>query len=432
PLSFATVNFQNTSIGTNTDLEGRFELIGSTTADSIVISFLGYQPTTVAIVPGQRQTIDVQLSNEAVTLVEATVRLKKERYRNKDNPAVDLIRKVIAHKQENDVQQFDYYEYEQYEKVMLGLSNLSEKFKNRKAFRKLRFMFEQLDTSSIPGQRLLPVYIKEHLADIRFRKMPAKKKTSIIADTMVVFKEYADNDGFNHYIDNLYQNVSLSENNVVILNQQFLSPIANSAPGFYKYYIQDTLQVDGVPCIELFFAPRNKLDMLFQGSLFIAYEDNYNLKKADLSINTKNSMNWIKSLRLVQKFEKTDGHGYVQTFDDFSADFGLTKKGVGMYGRRTVSNRDIRINQPRPDDWYAGPATEDVSETQDETFWLKNRHTPLRSSEAATYQKMDRLQKNSFFKNAMGVLNFMLTGYFDLTPYFEVGPVNTFYSFNPV
>ena len=57
----------------------------------------------------------------------------------------------------------------------------------------------------------------------------------------------------------------------------------------------------------MFFAPKNKLDILFQGSLFVAYKDNHNIKKVDMSINSNISLNWVKTMNLVQEFEKVEG-----------------------------------------------------------------------------------------------------------------------------
>lgn len=431
-LISATVSFQDTSIGTNTDFDGNYELQTNTPSDTIVISYLGYQSFKKAIKKGTSQTIDIKLEENAINLETLVVTAGKERYRNKDNPAVQLIKKVIAQKDNNRASNYDFYEYEKYEKILLGLSNINEKFKKRRAFKKIQFLFEDLDTSAMAGKEMLPIYLREKLGEVRFRKSPEKTKELILADTMVTFEGYADNDGFNQYLDNLYQKIDIYDNNIVILNQQFLSPIANGAPSFYKFYIQDTLQVDGVECIELFFAPRNNLDILFQGSIYIAHKDNYNVKKVDMSVNPNISLNWVKTLNLTQLFEKKEGYGYIQTKDQFTADFGLSKKGMGIYGSRSVSTRNIRINEVQPDEYYAGPSEEIKIASNTDKFWSENRHDALSDSEANTYEKIDSLKNVKIFRKTMDIAMVLLSGYTKITPYFELGPVNTFYSFNPI
>jgi hypothetical protein len=431
PLIAAAVNFAGTTSGTNTDFDGNYELVSATASDTIIVTYLGYENYRYAIKQGQSQTVNVKLIENAVTLGEAVVTYK-EKYRNKDNPAVQLIKKVIAEKDNNRASNYDFYEYEKYEKVMLGLSNVSKKFKSRKAFKTVQFLFEELDTTSLgEGQELLPIYLNESLSDVRYRKSPSADKEIIIADTMVTFDGFADTDGFNHYLDNLYQSVNIYDNNILLIKQQFLSPIANTAPASYKFFIQDTLIVDGVNCIELFFAPKNNLDVLFQGSMYIAFEDNYNVKQVIMSVNSNIGLNWVKSLKLSQTFEKKEGFGFIQTRDEFAADFGVTSKGMGMYGSRTVTNEKIVINQARPDEDYKGLDVEKAITEGNKTdeFWEENRHEKLSESEALTYQKIDSLQNVKIFKQVMTIATIALSGYTNITPYFEIGPVNAFYSF---
>lgn len=434
PLISASVSFAGTTVGTNTDFDGTYELTtDEAVPDTLVISYLGYETFTKRIRLGKEQNVNAKLSENVVTLEAAEV-VYKEKYRNKDNPAVELIKKVIEKKEENRPSDYDYYEYEEYEKIMLGLSNLSEKFKNRKIFKKAQFLFEKLDTTSVDGAETLPIYLQETLSDVYYRKDPEKKKRVILADTMVTFEGYGANDGLNEYLDNLYQDVDIYDDNIVIIQQQFLSPVAGSAPTFYKFYIQDTLTVDGVEVIELFFAPKNKFDILFQGFIHVAYKDNYAIKQVDMATNKEISLNWVKSMNLSQTFEKRDGEGFIQTNDNFSADFGLSKDGMGIFGRRSVSNEKIKLNEPRPDAAYDGYDTEvsPLTKQADENYWLQNRHDDLSEAEAITYQKIDSLQELKAFQRAINIASILLSGYANIGENFEIGPMNTFYSFNPL
>lgn len=431
PLIAATVNFTGTNVGVNTDLNGQFRLKAETTSDSITVSYLGYVSKTLPIKKGQKQTLEISLENESINLQQVEV-VYDGKYRNKNNPAVELIKRTIEQKKKNRVQNIDFYELEKYEKVMLGLSNVTEKFKKRKIFRKLQFLFENMDTTSIPGIEILPIYLKESISDIYYRQQPEKEKEFILADTTVAFEGYVDNQGFSHYIDNLYQKVDIFENNVLILNQQFLSPIANGAPAFYKYFIQDTVLVEGTECIELFFAPKNKLDVLFQGTLYIAYKDNHNIKKVDMSINPKINLNFVKSLSLKQAFQKINGEQYFQITDEFSVNFGVFNKGMGIFGKRLRSNRDILLHKEQADRIYKGNAVvADLGEViQIDSFWKERRHIELADYESITYQKIDSLKNTKVFKRAMGIATLVLSGYTNLGPNYEIGPVNTFYSFS--
>lgn len=102
----------------------------------MAFTYLGYRTVVKTFAAGQPQEINVQLATNAALLGEVVVKGSKgPRYKNKDNPAVALIRQVIEHKEQNRPESYNYIEYEKYEKMTFSFSNLSDKFKDRKIFR---------------------------------------------------------------------------------------------------------------------------------------------------------------------------------------------------------------------------------------------------------------------------------------------------------
>ena len=156
PIPLATVVFLKTSTGTTSDLNGNFLLTGKRSSGRIQVACMGYEPTELPVLTGQLQVLNVKLKPSSQQLNEVVIKPKKQRYRNRDNPAVALINQVIAHKELNRKEQFSTYQYEKYEKIQFALSNLTEKFKNRKYLKKFKFIFSNVDTSKIPGKRILP------------------------------------------------------------------------------------------------------------------------------------------------------------------------------------------------------------------------------------------------------------------------------------
>jgi hypothetical protein len=267
PLSFATVFFDESSIGTTTDARGYYKIQSDKNYTKLKVLSLGYKPMSKEVVLGKEQSINFKLQPEAKQLDEVTVKGQKSKYRNKDNPAVELIRKVIDHKSENRKEGFDYYEYEKYEKVQFALSNVTDKFKNRKAFKKFQFVFENLDTTKLEGKPVLPVYLKESLSNVWYRKSPKTTKEIVKANKTVAFEGYVDNQGIDAYMKYLYQDINIYDNNITLLTNQFISPIANLSPTFYKFFIVDTITENNNKFIRLAFVPRNHSDFLFQGIL---------------------------------------------------------------------------------------------------------------------------------------------------------------------
>jgi len=431
-----TVSFDGTSIGGSADIHGNYLISTDGNYTRIKVSFIGYKTIYKDIIPGRTQTIDVAMSEDRRELGEVVVKSgKKTRYKNKNNPAVELIRQVIAHKDQNRLENFNYAEYQQYERMIFSLSDLSEKFKNKKIFKNYQFLFMQQDSDAIGGKNLLPVYMEEKLSDNYFRKAPYVKKQIIQANKQVKYDEnFVDNEGLKAYFNRMYMDIEIYDNNIPLLGNQLLSPIADGAPSFYKFFITDTIKDVSPQLIELSFTPRNTTDMLFQGKIYITMDGNYAVQKAVLSVNKHINLNFVRQMQTTLAFEKTENGRYRLSQSDLKIDFGLNKnKGGGVYGERMVIINDFAINKARPKETYEGPAQMiafNATEKGDE-FWKANRPDTLKPGEANIYKNIDSLQTLASFKRTMKLVTLFVAGYDDLGP-FEVGPVNTFYNFNPV
>jgi hypothetical protein len=66
-----------------------------------------------------------------------------------------------------------------------------------------------------------------------------------------------------------------------------------------------------------------------------------------------------------------------------------------------------------------------------DSFWTAKRHNPLTVPESKVYSNIDSLEKMPSFRRTMALFTLLFAGYGNLGPV-EIGPVNTFYSFNPV
>jgi hypothetical protein len=434
PIPFVTVFFDESGITAATDAKGAFVIETEKEYTMLKVITLGYKPQSREVVPGKEQMVEIRLLPDTRQLDEVTVKSRKTRYRNKNNPAVELIRNVIDHKPENRKEGFDYYEYEKYEKIQFALSNVTEKFQNKKIFKKFQFVFENLDTTKLAGKPVLPVYLKESLSDVRYRKSPAAKKELIKANKMVAFEGYVDNQGLDAYMKYLYQDINIYDNSIMLLTNQFLSPIANLSPTFYKFFITDTVTENNTRFVKLEFVPRNHSDFLFQGYMYVTLDGSYAVAKIDMGVNKDINLNWVKELKITQDFEKNGALGYTLVKDEFSADFGLTNGKMGFFGQRSSFYRQFLLNEKRPDSFYTGGPVEvlDSADFQSSDYWTRNRHVELSASEKGVYTTIDSIKKVPAFKRSLDVIVLLFSGYKTIGPWFDMGPISTFYSFNPV
>lgn len=433
-LPYVSILIPGTTMGTLADVDGKYALTLNGEFSTIKFTYVGYLNLERKITPGINQVINVKMQVDASMLKEVTVK-GRGRYRNKDNPAVQLIRQVIENRDKNQMANNNFVEYEQYEKISFALSNLSDNFKDKRIFRNYQFLFRDQDSSVIGGKNILPAYMEEKLSQVYFRKDPYTKKQLVKADRRAEFDaRFVDNDGLSAYFNRLYEDINIYNNDVSIATNLLLSPIANTAPTFYKFFIRDTVKTQEPWLVELGFVPRNKTDMLFEGKLFITLDGNYAVQNAYLTVNKQINLNFMRDLEARLEFEKSPDGRYHQSKSTLSMEFALGEKSAGLYGQRVVDYKYYEINKPQPDSVYKGPAIQISSNALDkknESYWQQVRHMPLEANERDIYRNVDTLQTIPSFRRTMDITSLFLAGYKSFG-IIEVGPVNTFYSFNPV
>ena len=386
-----------------------------------------------AVVPPDENLLVVLMQPNSSLLKSVTVKSKRTKYRNKDNPAVELIRKVIDNKPKNKIEANQYAQYEKYEKMQISIDNLSSKVRDSKLTKKYHFLFENADTTTIPGKALLPVYLEEKISHDYFRASPQKSKSIVVAHKRVDFGEFVDMHGVSNYLNRLYAEVNIYDNNIPLFTNLFLSPIADMAPTFYMFFISDTVVEDGQKFVRLTFRPRNPNDFLFRGTLYVTLDGNYAVQKFTMFTSKNINLNFVRELRIAQDFIKQDNGRYLLSKSTVIGDLGVFKKGTGVFGQRTVSYKDFAFNQPIADSIFKGPpiVEKDPTSIGQDSFWITHRHDTLSKAESKVYANIDSLKNMPSFRRLMDWATLLLAGYKQAGP-FEIGPASTFYSFNPV
>ncbi|HEY9003232.1 MAG TPA: DUF5686 family protein [Mucilaginibacter sp.] len=436
-LPFVNVFAADSSVNITADEQGKYTLTSKPDKpfSQIKVSFVGYKPTTINVKSGQDQVVNIKLVPIAQQLSEVVIKAgKKTRYRNKDNPAVELIRQVIEHKEQNRPESYDYVQNKEYDKMMFSVLNVSPTVADKKFFRKYKFLLENRDSTTIPGKNLLPIYLDEKLSQNYYRKSPEKKKTILLGEKSVNFGSYIDNEGLGQYFKHMYYEVDIYKNNIFLMTNMFLSPICDAAPTFYKFFITDTIVVNNAKVVELSFTPRNTTDMLFEGKIYVTLDGHYAVQHAALTVNKNINLNFVKSLHVDQDFEQNPDQRYHLSKSNTIVDFSFNKKGKGgLLGIRTITYKDYVVNKAIPDTTFDGPSLveNDEAKRRSNDFWAQNRLDTLTKAESKVYHNIDTLQKMPSYRRTMDILTLLLAGYKSFGP-FEMGPANSFYSFNPV
>ncbi len=434
PLPFVNVYFENRNIGTITDDDGRYEIKTPEASNKLSTSFLGFYTQTKAVTIGKTQVINFTLDSENISLNEVKVQSKKKKYRNKGNPAVELIKKVIDNKKLNRKENLSFYEYDRYEKVEFDINNVSDKLKNKKIFKKINFIFDYADTSALDGKVYLPIFLKESLSKVYYRKRPKTRKQYITGNKTISFHDFLDEKGIDNLMDYLYEDIDIYKSTVKLVTNDFISPIANIAPATYKFHIVDTIDIDGYNCINLVFYPRNKQSFAFQGNLFITNDTMHAVRKVDMKIMDDINLNFVKDVRIVQEWDCLDTTAWMLTKDNIDIIFSLTQNGAGVLGKKSVLYDNYIVNQPQPDSIYSGLGNVvkiTGYDKRNEDFWEENRLTALTKKEQNIYFMTDSLKKVPVFKATMDIIMLFVAGYYNVGKV-DIGRTNTFFSFNEI
>ena len=431
PLPFVNVNFNGSNYGSSSKKDGKFILTAPGMYNQVTFSYQGYQPVVKVIKPGQRNELQIKLRSSQTQLNEVSISSgKTKKYHNKGNPAVELIQQVIDHKAQNRMESTGYLQYDQYERIGLSLFNLSPKLINGPVFSKYKFMLDTNLKVNGQTQTSIPVFFNEKLSQNFYCKSPEKTIQLIQAEKGINILKFIDTAGLNIYLNRLYgDNIDIYENNIFIITNQFLSPIANHAPDYYKFFIVDTIQTATEKLIELSFTPRAKGDLLFEGKILVTLDGRYAVQSCELNVNKQININFMRSLQINLDFNKyADGHYYLVK-SDVKADFGLLKdKGTGVYGERTVIFSAYKQNMPQPPEFYKGKSLQTAIQT-DTAYLTRHRTDTLTAREAGIYGRVNKLSAMPSFKRATWIASTVFGGFADLGPV-ALGPVGTFFAYD--
>ena len=441
PLSYVSVMFENSTIGAMTDDDGAFSLQNDKGLTRLVVSSLGYDNKVVNLQAGQKNNaLNVLLRPTSFEIAEVVVKPKREKYSRKDNPAVELIKKVIEHKNDNRIEAKDEYQSEVYEKLSMSLDDFNPNLEKNKFLKKFKFIKNYLDTSEFNGKPILTISVRETISDQYYRKHPKAEKTITKAKRQQGIDKTLDDGGaITANLEEIFKGVNIFDNNINILLNRFVSPLSSTlAVSYYKYYIMDTVDVAGDKCVDLAFVPVNSQSYGFTGRLYITLDGNYAVKKFLLNTPANINLNWVDKLRIEQEFKRMPDSTWVLANENTYVNFYIVKGAQQLYAHQLRNFDKYQFDVQNADSIFGllGPIHELPEATaQTDTFWIHNRHVPLKEKESALDDLLAQLRKVPAFNVIIKTAEILITGYIPTTAdkdksKFDFGPMNTTFSAN--
>jgi hypothetical protein len=421
PLPFVPVLIKGTTVGGTTDFDGNYSITTSKLGDSIVASYVSYKKLSKAIKRGENQVINMPMVLEGVNLLEVVVKAG-------ENPAHRIIRNVIANKEFNNKRKLDAYQYETYNKVEFDLNRIPKEMQERKVFKPIKFVFDNVDSLNSGEKPSLPIFITEAISDIYFRSNPTLKKEVIKANKITGI----ENTSITSVMGDMYQNINIYDNNILVFGKDFVSPISDNGLFYYKYYLEDSLFIGNTRCYHIRFKSKRPQELCFSGNMWIA-DTTWAVKRLEMSIPKDANINFINAANVVQEFTKIDST-WMLSKDRLVIDFAMSKNQVGIYGRKTTSYKDFKINQPKDIKFYEFGdkiIVEDSALKHNDEFWNTHRHDSLSIREKKIYHMIDTIKTLPVYRTWVDVLTIFVSGY-KVVNNFEIGPYFNLVSYNRV
>lgn len=438
-LPYVSLVLKGTTIGTATDGDGNFNLSTPSKASVLTASYLGYEDKEVKIKPGKTNNLHIKLAPSSIALSEIVIKPKKEKYSKKENPAVIFVKKVIAARESNDPRNHPYYQYDQYEKMVFAMNDYKPKTKKETDKKgKFDFLVEFIDTLEV-GKTILPVSEKERIETVYFRKDPKSEKRIVKGAKSSGIDEIFSRDGVQQFLNEVFREVNIFQNDIPLFLQRFVSPLSSIGPNYYKYYLLDTLDVNGQKCVDLGFVPFNSETFAFTGHLFVTLDSTYFVQKAILNVPKNINLNFVSGMTIEQTFDRTDDGTRIITKDDINVDFKLSPKTKGMYARRLNIYSNQTFEEPEDLQVFKESApvvTLENAYRQSDDFWANNRPPEMNTNKPNSVERlMTRLRSVPIFYITEKVVSILVSGYIPtnkdpLKSKFEFGPMNTTISGN--
>lgn len=441
-LDFVNVYYDGKNVGEQTDEEGRFVIKEDSTWKELSISSLGYQTQTIRLKDfGKNKDITVKLVPDTKTLTGVTVTTKRARYSRKNNPAVELMKKVIANKKQSDLHAKDFFTYTKYEKMTFSLNEVSDKVFDEGEYKRFAFLKDHVERSPQTGKLILPLTVDETLADIFYRKDPKSEKQVIKGESNKGVTELVNTgEIFTTTLKDVFTDVDIYQNECRLLQYPFRSPIADNAISFYRYYLQDTLFIEQDKVVDVGFLPNNQQDFGFSGHLYILLtpDSTFQVRRVELTIPRRSDVNFVENMMISQDFTELESGDRIAATNDMLVELQLTKW-LGKFQVQRVTRMSNVSFEEIPRSLFknikGNTLREPDASMHDEDFWNEYRQVKLSSSEGKMDSFLDRLTHIKGFSIFLFgfkalVENFVETGDSLHPNYVDIGPVNTIISAN--
>ena len=431
PVSFANVIFSGSTQGTITNEDGRFYLESDETWSALTVSFIGYKTLNIPLDKKVNYRLEFTLEEAASQLNEVVIISGKQPKKN--NPAIDILKKIWEHKRRNGLKKFDQYQYDKYEKVEFDLNTVDSTLMKSKLFKGMEFVFDEVDTSRVTGKTYLPIFINEAVSKVYGDNELNKTKEVLEGNKNSGF---SNNQVIIDFIGDLYSDFDIYDNYLKFFDKSFVSPLSKTGINTYNYVLSDSAFINNKWCYNIIYYPRRKNELTFKGDFWVA-DTTYAIKDINLQASKSANINWIKEIYIEQEFEVLNDSLFLIKRDYMMSEFALYKKekSRGIYGKRTTLFVNYEFDITKGNKFFDVEVNffDKDAYDRDDAFWEEKRLEKLNKDEKGVYKMLDTLKTVRKFKRLYNAGSILASGYIEFNSLpLDYGPLSSSIGFNEV
>lgn len=374
---------------------------------------------------------------DSAIMLDEVIVTKKARYTKKNNPAVALMERVRAARHLTDPLRKPYYSYDKYDKTVLAINDFDPSQEKGFVAKHMKFIFDFVDTSELSGRPILPVSLKETSSRRLYRSSPRSDKELVKGVRKQALMESLNQDGITRFVEDVLREVDIYENDITLMQNRFVSPLSHIAGNYYKFFL-DTLQMESGQMLELSFAPHNPESMGFNGRMYIPVGDSTMfISKVSMQVPRAINLNYVKSLYIVQEFERDPDGTRHKVRDDMTVEIEIVPGTPGVYARRITMYDNFSDSVPDSGesayfDKGGKVFVREDAAMQSDDFWASVRRVPVKEKEQGVKKLLAMLREHRWFYWTEKVVGVLVTGYIPTgkDSKVDLGPVNTLISVN--
>ena len=374
-ISNVNIILQGTKVGTTTNAEGLFLLRAQQDkARTMVVSAVGYHTERYKIEPNTQAGIEIALREKVGNLGEVFVTPG-------DNPALPLMEKVRARRQQNARR----YTGDISSSTSLYVSDIQAKHLKRALWKSLQEGMVEQDSTY-----LIPLYWRHQEAD------SVQEKATLLTET-----------DYQILLAQLPNTYNFYDNNLPVFTASMLSPLAAAGNTYYHYYLVDSTRVGTEKHYLLHFKTKNPFYATFNGEMTID-SATCALRHIRVSVPAQNSINFLRELTIEQSFAANNvvSQEHTNMLMDFAVKADSSKLFPTLLLSRSTQMPQVESQVP---------------------YTLSS--TPF-ANDSLVLPALDSLNNTFLFKTAKFLAYVIQTGCIPTSKYVEIGKVHHVFRLN--